>query len=115
MREGLLLWLVVAAAVAGAGADDSLSLEHRLLLLTTVEYQKWATSFIEKVALGGRRACEPHARRSGPPHRMFAPLPPPGARNIGYGAPLSAAAAPWFRHSHINTAPLLAAQATARR
>jgi hypothetical protein len=65
MKAGLLCLLVGAAALAQAGAQESsLTLDHRVLLFTTREYQKWATSFIENVLLGGsrlRRALTPRA------------------------------------------------------
>ncbi|KAI8471158.1 MAG: hypothetical protein J3K34DRAFT_520782 [Monoraphidium minutum] len=48
------VWLLWTLAVAGLCKAQvaTLSLEHRVLLLTTTAYQKWATSFLEDVMDG---------------------------------------------------------------
>ena len=48
-----LVAALLALLVAG-GAAEALVLEHKLLLITSSPYRRWATGFIEKVMLGAR-------------------------------------------------------------
>ena len=49
-----LLWLLLARCMEVSAGQD-LSIEHRVLLLTTVPHTKWATGFIEETLLGEQR------------------------------------------------------------
>lgn len=64
----LSLLVVPIAAVAAQG---SLSLDHRLLLLTDADHRSWATSFIEQIMLGMALAADALSRATAAFARCF--------------------------------------------
>jgi hypothetical protein len=73
-----VLWVVMALLAVGARAQDVFTLEARTLLLTTTAYQKWATSFIEKIMLGKQQglAWDRHELTPAQPKRAARFFPP---------------------------------------